>query len=228
VAITFARGGSKGLPGKNIALLAGKPLIAYAIETALHSALVDRVVVSTDDPEIARVAQAFGAEIPFMRPAELAQDRTPEWLAWQHAIRELGLGASDVFLSIPTTAPLRSVEDVDACITCLRETDADVVITVTEAQRNPYFNMVTLNADSEARLVIQPSEAIAGRQAAPAVFDMTTVAYAARPSFVMSSAGLFEGSVRAVLVPRERALDIDTPLDLRLAELMLQGRESAA
>ena len=94
VGFIFARGGSQGIPGKNIRLLAGKPLIAYAIETAFQSQLIDRVVVSTDDKKIARVAQECGAEIPFVRPKELAQNNSPEWLAWQHAIRTLIIGST--------------------------------------------------------------------------------------------------------------------------------------
>ena len=89
VGAIFARGGSKGVPGKNLRILAGKPLIAYAIETALASKLIDRVIVSTDDAEIAAVAQQHGAEVPFMRPQELARDDSPEWLSWQHAIRTM-------------------------------------------------------------------------------------------------------------------------------------------
>src|SRR5687767_5970077 len=93
VGFIFARGGSKGIPRKNIRLLGGKPLIAYSIEAARASRFIERVIVSTDDPEIAKVAQQYGAEIPFIRPAELAQDNSPEWLAWQHAVRSLTTSA---------------------------------------------------------------------------------------------------------------------------------------
>ena len=114
VAVIFARGGSKGVMRKNIRPLAGKPLIAYAIEVARASRWIDQVVVSTDDPEIAAVAQHYGAEVPFMRPSELARDDSPEWLAWRHAIRTLGAGqgrAIDVFVCVPATSPLRAVEE---------------------------------------------------------------------------------------------------------------------
>ena len=133
VAGIFARGGSKGVPRKNIRLIAGKPLIAYAIETARNSALIGRVIVSTDDREIAEVAVKYGAEVPFLRPPELAQDDSPEWLAWQHTVRKLhgdtdGTPKWDVFVSVPATSPLRKVEDVDACIGALLAGDADVAI----------------------------------------------------------------------------------------------------
>jgi N-acylneuraminate cytidylyltransferase len=228
VAGIFARGGSKGVPRKNIRLLAGKPLIAHAIETARKSTLIDRVFVSTDDPEIADVAARYGADVPFLRPAALAQDDSPEWLAWQHAIRTLegnGTPAWAAFVCVPTTAPLRSVEDVDACITALLTSDADVVMAVRRAERSPYFNMVTVDDRGYARLVIEPAVEIARRQDAPAVYDITTVAYAARPGFVLSAKSMFEGRVKAVVVASERALDIDTELDFRVAECLL--REAA-
>ncbi|UCC53876.1 MAG: acylneuraminate cytidylyltransferase family protein [Anaerolineaceae bacterium] len=230
VGVIFARGGSKGIPRKNLRLLAGKPLIAYAINTALASNLIDRVVVSTDDREIAAVAQEYGAEIPFMRPAELAQDDSPEWLAWQHAIRELKLVGSglkrNIFVCIPPTSPLRTVENVDACILELLETDADLVITVKPADRNPYFNMVMLDAEGCARLVIPVNKEFHHRQAAPQVYDMTTVAYAARPEFVLQAKSMFEGKVRTVVVPPEQAVDIDSELDFKLAEFLLSKSSS--
>ena len=222
----FARGGSKGVPRKNIRLLAGKPLIAYAIETARASRLIDRVVVSTDDEEIARVAERCGAEVPFRRPPELARDDAPEWLSWQHAIRTVQAQEPALrvgcFVSVPATSPLRAVEDVDACIRLLQASDADLVVTVTPAGRSPYFNMVTLDGDGWARLVMPSAPALARRQDAPPVYDMTTVAYAARPEFVLRAASWREGRVKAVVVPRERALDIDTELDFEFAEFMVR------
>ena len=232
LAVIPARGGSKGVPRKNIRLLAGKPLIAYAIETALASRFIDRVIVSTDDEEIANVAQQHGAEVPFMRPPELAQDDSPEWLTWQHAIRTVESmedgSRVGVFVCVPPTSPLRAVDDVDACIQTLLDGDTDLVITVKAGERSPYFNMVVLNKDDYARLVISPEGKIFRRQDAPQVYDMTTVAYAARPEFVMSAASMFEGRVKAVVVPRERALDIDTELDLQFAEFLLGHRFTEA
>lgn len=225
VAVIPARGGSKGVPRKNIRLLAGKPLIAYAIQTALNSTLIDRVVISTDDAEIAEVAEEFGAEVPFMRPENLAGDDSPEWLTWQHAIRTLetlddGLRL-EMFVCIPPTSPLRATEDVDACIGLLRESDADMVITVKSAERNPYFNMVTLDERGQAQLVIPPKQKVFRRQDAPVVYDMTTVAYAGWPEFMLSAGSMFEGKLRAVIVPGERALDIDTEMDFKIAELLM-------
>ncbi len=220
----FARGGSKGVPRKNIRLLADKPLIGYSIETALSSDLIDRVIVSTDDEEIADVARTFGAEVPFMRPPELAQDDTPEWLAWQHAIRTLDMDGKEIdsFVCIPPTSPMRALEDIDACIQLLINSDADIVLTATPARRSPHFNMIVINEDHSARLVIPPEKRIYRRQSAPMVYDITTIAYAARPEFVLNSSSIFDGNVKSVVVPEERAIDIDTELDFQFAEFLLE------
>ncbi len=223
----FARGGSKGIPGKNIKLLNGKPLIAYAIETAKAVKGIDAVIVSTDDEEIARVARQWGAEIPFMRPPELAADDAPELLAWRHAIdaySQIKGIPVDVLVSVPATSPLRTPADVAQCLELLLASDADAVITVTEAGRNPYFNMVKLNGAGHASLVIASPQAIGGRQGTPKVYDMTTVAYAVRADLVRKGKRIFEGKVRAVVVPQERALDIDTPLDFELAEFLIKRK----
>ena len=221
------RGGSKGVPRKNLRPLGGRPLIAWSIECALRCPSLDRVIVSTDDEEIADVARECGAEVPFMRPAELAQDDSPEWHVWQHTVRTLESADGrrpDVLVTLPPTSPLRAVEDVEACIRMLRERDsADMCITVKPAERNPYFNMVTLG-DGWAGLVMESTEVISRRQDAPEVFDVTTVAYAARPEFVLSANHLFDGKVCAVIVPPERALDIDTEFDFLVAEMILERK----
>jgi CMP-N-acetylneuraminic acid synthetase len=227
IGFIFARGGSKGVPGKNIKLLAGKPLIAYAIETGLACKNLETVIVSTDDEEIARVAREYSAEVPFMRPAELATDTSSEWLAWQHAIKQVQMarGEFDVFVSMPVTSPFRDVSDVQACIDTLNGDPAtDIVITTREAERSPYFNMVKLDAAGYASVVIQPENAVVRRQDVPAVYDVTTVAYAARPEYILRASRLFEGKVKTVVVPAERALDIDTPYDFMLAECIAQMR----
>ena len=226
VAFIFARGGSKGVPRKNIRSFAGKPLIAHAIATARESALVDRVVVSTEDEEIAATAREYGAETPFLRPAELAGDRSPEILAWKHAIvsiREAG-GEVGTFVSVPTTSPLRKVDDIDACIRKIAEPGTDLVLTVSPARRHPMYNMVVLDETSCVSIVMPPPAVIHARQDAPAVYDVATVAYAARPAFVLETMALLGGCTRAVVVPEERAIDIDTETDFAVAEFLFQRR----
>lgn len=227
-AFIFARGGSKGLPGKNLRSFGGKPLIAWSIKQALAVDRVGRVIVSTDSDEIASVAKDFGAIVPFMRPAELAGDRSPEWLAWRHALNYLKDSEGmlpDAMLSVPATAPLRRPADLENCLDEYEKGDVDVVITVTEAHRSPYFNMVKENVDGTVGLVIPPQAAIARRQDSPTVFDMATVAYVVRPEFVFSNTSIFQGRVRAVQIPPSRAIDIDTILDFQIAEYLLKVSE---
>jgi CMP-N-acetylneuraminic acid synthetase len=226
-AFIFARGGSKGLPGKNIRPLGGKPLVAWSIEYALAVKRIEQVIVSTDSEEIAAVARQYGAEVPFIRPAELARDDSPEWLAWRHALnylRETTGVWPEVMVSVPTTAPLRQAIDIENCLDEYEKGDADMVITITDAHRSPYFNMVKTNADGTVGLVNPPQSAIARRQDAPVAYDMTTVCYVANPEFVMTHNAIFEGRVKAVHVPVERAIDIDTLLDFQIAESLLNIR----
>ncbi|PJZ45518.1 cytidylyltransferase domain-containing protein [Leptospira brenneri] len=227
VCFIFARGGSKGLPNKNIRPFAGKPLIAWAIEQAKAVHRIRRVIVSTDSTSIAEVAREYGAETPFMRPPELAGDNSPEWLAWRHAlnyIQETEGSLPDAMISIPATAPLRFIDDIIACLDEFEKGNADVVITVTDAHRNPSFNMVKYTNDEFVGLVTPPAEGVFRRQDAPQVFDMATVAFVVDPKFVFSNSSIFSGRVRAVNVPTERAIDIDTLFDFEVAEFLMQRR----
>lgn len=222
-AFIFARGGSKGLPGKNIKPLAGKPLLQYSIDTALASPSIDKVFVSTDDTDIAKVAIESGA-ILIERPAELATDTSPEWLSWRHAIEWANehYGTFDGFVSLPATSPLRGVVDVEAAIEKRCNVDADICISVTSATRSPFFNMVKETRDGFVELVNKPDSDVTRRQDAPEVFDITTVVYATTPEFVSNHYGLFSGKVTSIEVPKERAVDIDDIYDFKLAEAIVQ------
>jgi N-acylneuraminate cytidylyltransferase len=224
VAFVFARGGSKGLPGKNLRPFAGKPLIAHAIEHALAVSRIDRVIVSTDSADIASVARDYGAEVPFLRPAELALDDSPEWLSWRHALKftqeEMGV-LPGAMVSVPVTAPLRRPEDIERCLDLYSKGGADVIVTVSQPHRSPYFNMVQRRPDGTVALVVQTSREFVRRQDVPAVFDMTTIAYVADPEFVLRRDSIFEGRVKAVEIPPERAIDIDTLLDFEMAEFLM-------
>ena len=229
IAFIFARGGSKGLPDKNIKMLNGKPLIAWSIEHAKSVKRVDRVIVSTDSEKIARIAREYGAEVPFMRPADLATDNSPEWLSWQHGLKYLENTDGclpDLMLSIPTTAPLRNVNDIDKVIDEYKKSDTDIVIVVTESHRNPFFNIVKEGVDGYINLLGSGDEVISRRQDCPKTYDITTIAYALRPSFVLNKNSIFEGRVRQVIVPKERSIDIDTLLDFEIAEYMIKKNES--
>ena len=219
-----ARGGSKGLPGKNLKILDGDPLVVRAIKQIKQIDRIDRILVSTDSRGIAEVAISAGAEVPFMRPSELAEDDSPEWDVWRHAVtylKEVEGGCPDLLMVVPPTAPLRSKDDLESILDEYERGQADIVITVTDAHRSPYFNQVKIGDLGLASLAIHPKTSITRRQDTPEIFDVTTVAYVARPEFIMEKEGIFEGNVRTVFVPKERALDIDTDLDFRLAEFFL-------
>lgn len=225
-AFIFARGGSKGLPRKNIKLLAGKPLIQYSIETAKKVSSIDKIFVSTDDAEIASIAKSANAII-IDRPAELAEDTSSEWLAWQHSINWVNehYGEFSGFVSLPATSPLRSVEDVQHAINKRLEKNADICISVTPANRSPYFNMVKINSEEEVSLVNASNSEIFRRQDAPKVFDITTVVYATTPEFIMNHESIFQGKVTSIEVPKSRAVDIDDIYDFKLAEAILTTQE---
>ncbi|MDA9210906.1 acylneuraminate cytidylyltransferase family protein [Methylophilaceae bacterium] len=221
VAFIFARGGSKGLPDKNIKIFNGKPLIAWSIEQAKTVNRVDKVIVSTDSEVIAKIAREYGAETPFIRPAELATDNSPEWLSWQHALKYLqnsNDGLPDLILSIPPTSPLRDFSDLDKIIDEYQKGNADIVISVTESNRSPFFNIVREGVEGYINLFASVKEEISRRQDCPKTYDITTIGYAAKPSFILNNKSIFEGRVRQVIFPKERSIDIDTLLDFEIAE----------
>ncbi|MCF6216958.1 MAG: acylneuraminate cytidylyltransferase family protein [Emcibacter sp.] len=224
-AFIFARGGSKGLPRKNIKLLNGKPLIQYSIETAQQSSIINEVFVSTDDKEISDIASGLGATI-IKRPEELASDNAPEWLAWRHAINWVTKhrGDFDTFVSLPPTSPLRSVGDIESAVIKLDTNKADICISITEAARSPYFNMVIKDKNDYVDLVIKSDADVTRRQDAPQSFDITTVVYATSPKYVMEKTRIFDGKVVSVDIPKERAVDIDDIYDFYLAEVILSHR----
>ena len=223
-AFIFARGGSKGLPGKNILPLAGTPLVGHAVNIAKSMSNIDLVFVSTDSEEIAKVATDYSALV-IERPARLASDTAPEWLAWQHAIDYVVSQYSefDCFLSLPATAPLRQQQDVQKCLQRFSVGDVDAVLTVTEASRSPWFNMVKRNPDGTINLVITDDKhKPIRRQDMPICYDLTTVAYACRPKFILEASSLWDGIVTSIEVPIERAIDIDTSFDFAIARYLME------
>ena len=167
IVLICARSGSKGLPGKNKKLLGGTPLIGWAIKIAKKNLNISRVIVSTDSEDVAKIALKYGAEVPFMRPKELAMDDSPEWLVWKHAVNYLENESQEKYdglVILPVTAPLRNQEDINNCINEFEKGDVETVITVSEAHRNPYFNMVVNDKDGFSSLVINPKEKLNRRK----------------------------------------------------------------
>ncbi len=221
-----ARGGSKGVPGKNVRPLAGKPLIAWTIEAARASGRLDRVVVSTDDDEIAAVAREFGAEVPFMRPAELAQDDSPHILSVLHALDELaGLEqyAPDAVCLLQPTSPLRTAEDIDAAIAIACESDAPAVVSVTEALAHPQLTQ-RMDADGRLHPFMEADTDYLRRQDLPDAYVLNGAVYVNTTDSLRRDETFYPEGLRGYVMPPERSLDIDTLWDFHLAELILCDR----
>ena len=222
-AFIFARGGSKGIVGKNLVLFNGKPLIAQSILVAKKLKCIEKIYVSTDSEEIANVSLDYGATI-IKRPNHLATDTSPEWLSWQHAIKKAIKedGEFDRFISLPTTSPLRTESDVQNCLDALNS-QIDFVITATVSKRSPWFNMVQID-DSGLTELIYKNYSCKRRQDAPSSYDMTTVAYVSSPNFVLNKNTIWDGKVATIIIPPERAIDIDTQIDLEFAQFLSQRK----
>jgi N-acylneuraminate cytidylyltransferase len=226
VAFVFARGGSKGLPRTNLLPVAGVSLLARAIRCAKAVPGINRVIVSTDDPEIAEAARTEGAEVPFMRPPELASDTARVWQAWRHAVdvveNESGTRKIDVFVSVPPVCPLRTPHDLKRAIALYNKGNADIVFSVTPSK--PYDTRVQLDPSGAASLAQAPDEA--ARQRTSAVYDIVGAVYVTSPAYIRQSESIWGGRNATIEIPHERAVEIDTEMDLRLAELLLQGDHS--
>ena len=212
-----ARGGSKSVPRKNVRDLAGKPVIVWTIEAALACPTLDRVVVSTDDEEIARIARSHGADVPFMRPAGLALDDTPDLPVYRHVLAELG-AAPRVVAWLRPTAPLRTADDIAAALGLLDQTGADCVRSICLAEHHPSW-MVTLDGDR-----LEPLGDVARyfrRQELPPVYRLNGAVDVVRCAAVPPEGPLFAGDVRGYAMPAERSVDLDSELDFVLAEALL-------
>lgn len=224
VATICARGGSQGLPGKNVRPLAGKPLIVHSIEQALGCPLIHAVYVSTDDEGIADIARRAGANVPFLRPAELATASAPKLPVIRHlveAIEAAGVAIGRI-VDLQPTAPLRNVSDIAACLDLL-DAETDCVITGCLGHENPYFNMVELDESGDAGLSKPLAEGITGREMAPPVYVMNGSVYVWHRATLAK--GIWGGRTRLHVMPRERSVDIDSAIDFQLAELLMRELE---
>lgn len=216
IATVCARGGSKGLPGKNIRPFAGQPLIAHTIRQALACPGIAGVYVSTDDPAIADAARAAGAEVPFLRPAELATDAAPKLPALEHLVRHVeAQGPVGRVVDLQPTSPLRTRRDIEAA---LQTAGADLVVSVCAARDNPYFNLVEAQPDGSVRL--SKGDGADRRQDLPAVYALNGSIYVWQRAALAHAAvhGLWSVRVAPYVMPRSRSVDIDDLEDFELAE----------
>ncbi|MBI4132319.1 MAG: acylneuraminate cytidylyltransferase family protein [Candidatus Sungbacteria bacterium] len=229
-----ARGGSKGIPRKNIALLSGKPLIHYTIREAKRSRLLDAFIVSTDDPKIAAVARSLGADVPFLRPKKFARDRSPDIEFLDHALAWLERHRGwrpDIVVNLRPTAPLRTADDIDRVILLMRETGCDSVRTVSPPNpHNPY--KMWLFTD-EKRAAMKPLIRTAHygtlgtdvpRQLLPQAYWQNGLVDATRSKFIRRGV-VYGPDVRGVITDPRRAVDIDEPKDLKRAEIIMRELE---
>jgi CMP-N-acetylneuraminic acid synthetase len=221
-----ARGGSKSVPRKNIALVHGKPLIAYTIEAAQRSRLLTHFLVSSDDAEIIAVARQYGAPAPFVRPAELATDTAPSLPVVQHAVGEMerlhGITYDYVVLLQPTT-PLRLPGDIDAALEKLAATGADSVISVCDVGAYHPARMRQIIDDRLVELPIREPKEMARRQDLPPVYIRNGAIYAVKRDVVMLQNTMSGGVCRPYIMPEERSVNVDSMLDLLLAEILLRS-----
>lgn len=230
IGIITARGGSKGIPRKNIKKLLGKPLIAHTILAAKGSKHLTRCIVSTEDEEIAEIARAHGCEVPFMRPKELAQDSSTSMAVVQHALswlKEYEGETYDYLMILQPTSPLRTGEDIDAAIEKIVATDADSVISVVELANfgprkmnrieddiiRPYFDEHEIGKESERRQDLEP------------VYRRNGAAIYLTKTELIEQGDLFGTVSRPYIMPRERSVDIDEPVDFELAEFFMRHRD---
>jgi CMP-N-acetylneuraminic acid synthetase len=223
-----ARGGSKGVAGKNFRPLLGKPLIAWSIEQALACPDIKRVVVSTDSEAIAEVSRAAGAHVPFMRPDELANDTAGKWAVWQHALAATDAHFAgdpiELFVDLDCTSPLRDVDDISKAIAQFRATDKDAVFTVCEARKNPYFNMLETDESGNLRISKQLPKPIVRRQDAPKVVEHVASIYVLSPDYLRRGTGLLSGRTEGYDIGPAKSLDIDSEFDFELVEYLMRKR----
>jgi N-acylneuraminate cytidylyltransferase len=225
LALIPARGGSKGVPRKNLREAAGRPLIAWSIAAARAATLVDRVVVSSEDAEILATARAWGAETPFTRPAELARDDTPSIDVALHALD--ALPGFDYLVLLQPTSPLRTAEHIDASIRLCEQRGAPSAVSVCEAAQSPYW-MYFVDAAGAMRGVLSPPAGAERRQDLPPVYALNGAVYVARAAALRSARRFVFDDSAAYVMPAEASFDIDTELDLTIVQTLMERMPRAS
>ncbi len=228
--VISARGGSRGLPGKNIRPLLDKPLIVWSIEQALGTPEIDRVVVSTDSEEIAQVARAAGAETPFVRPNHLSTSEAGKFEVFKHALQscEDHYGEQyEFYLDLDCTNPLREISDISACISKYRELrgkGVDGVFTVCNARKNPYFNLLEPDCSGALKVSKKLSSTVVRRQDAPPVYEHVASIYVLAPEYIRTASYLLDGHTVGYDIGSEKSLDVDSDFDFFLIEYLMKQK----
>ena len=220
------RGGSKGVPNKNLRKLNGKPLMAYTIEAAIKSNIFKNIVVSTDSKKIATTAKKNGAEAWFLRPSELATDDAPKVPVIRHALNEAEKHYNESFdtvVDLDVTSPLRKPDDIINAVSQFEKEKSDILISGNKARKNPYFNMVEQD-NGRLKKVKNIGKNIIRRQDAPEVYDMNASIYIWKKSILLNSDELFSRKTSIYIMPYERSIDIDTEFEWNMVELLLSKK----
>ncbi len=224
LAIIPARGGSKGVPGKNIKMLAGKPLIAWTIETALSAPCLDRVILSTDDEKILKIGKKYGAETPFLRPASIAGDDTTDMPVYEHALTWLADNEKfypDIIVWLRPTTPLRTSKDIEQAVDLLIQKKPDWVRSVCEVEHHPYW-MYKLNEGLMEPFVDGIKiENFIRRQLLPPAYRLNGAVDVGWRSTILEKKLLYSGVIEAYIMPVDRSVDIDTKLDFKISETIM-------
>lgn len=221
------RAGSKGVPGKNLRVVAGRPLFGHSVAQAVATGLFDEIVVSSDSEEILSQAPAFGATGVVRRPAEMATDTAGKVPAIAHAVRttEERTGARyDVCVDLDATSPLRTIDDIRDAVALFERAEPESLITGAEARRNPYFNLVEEQPDGTVAVSKTPDDAVLRRQDAPRCFDMNGSIYVWRRSSLLDDQVVFFPSTILFEMPAERSIDVDSEFDFRIVEWLMGQR----
>ena len=221
-----ARSGSKGVPGKNVRPLAGHTLLEYTARAARQSGVLDRLVLSTDSPEIADAGRSAGLDVPFMRPAALAADDTPMVPVIQHALTELSQQrwSPDIVVLLQPTSPLRRPDHIRDAVNLLRETGADSVVTVVEVPRHLSPDYVMRIEDGRLKPFLAEGARVTRRQDARPAYSRDGTVYAFRRSTIEKTAGIYGDDCRPLLIDASDSLSIDSPADWDEAERLLARR----
>jgi len=220
-----ARGGSKGVKGKNIRPLLGKPLIAHTILQALRWGKAAKVVVSTDSKAIAQISKRYGAQVPFMRPASMATDRAGKLQVLIHALNkceEIYKTEFDLLVDLDATAPVRTIEDLDNCLALYIKHRPKNIFSVVPAHKNPYFNMVEMNPSGQIRLCKRLRKKMVCRQDAPAVYDLNASIYFYSREYLLKTKApnLFNPRAMIYVMKEESGFDIDREIDFKFLEFL--------
>lgn len=226
IGIIPARGGSKGIPRKNIKKIGGRPLIDWTIDAALSSQSLDRVIVSTDDEEIARISEDCGADVPFIRPKKLASDTATSFSVVNHAVKWLGMNEKvsvDCIMLLQPTSPLRTAEDIRNAIDLMKKSDAPAVVSVCETANHPCL-MKRIDQQGRIKPYLNDCDTTSRRQDLPKVFELNGALYLNSWPILQREKMFVPDGARAYIMPPERSVDIDTPLQFTLAEILLKKR----